>query len=76
MSDKINYDDFDAILAEQLLNQLGGEEMRRAIINLLGQGATKRDIVGRLLEILPTWKATAVQLGVVVDYLMAGREGV
>jgi hypothetical protein len=70
---QIDYTQFDGLIAEQLIiSQLGGERMRVVILDLIGQGASKGQITGRLLELLPTWTGTANQLDVVVDWLMSG----
>lgn len=74
MSD-LDFTEFDALYAERLLEQQGGERMRRVIVGLLKQGATKKDITGRLLTRLPSFTGTAVQLGVIVDYLANEQNG-
>lgn len=71
----IDYSGFDALIAEQLLRQNGGEEMRQAIVGILQQGGDAKKISGRLLEVLPSWIGTAKQLEVIAAYLQTAGEG-
>ena len=66
-----DFSELDGLIAENILRSMGGERARRAVLSLIQQGASRQVIVGRLREVLPTWEQTAVQLGVVVDFLMA-----
>ena len=68
---EFDFSELDGLIAENILRQFGGERARRVIVGLINQGASRQVIVGRLREVLPTWEQTAVQLGVVVDFLIS-----
>lgn len=73
--EEIDYSEFDAMIAKQLLRINGGEEMRQAIKGVIEQGGDETDISNRLLGYLPNHTGTANQLEVITAYLKAQTAG-
>lgn len=72
---EIDYSEFEALFAEQILREMGGERARAAIEGLLKQQATKAQIMARFKRRFPSWTGTAERLDVVIDYLQPPGEG-
>lgn len=71
-ADEIDFSKLHGLLAERILREQGGEPMKRALLDLVEQGATVEDVVGHIEQLLPTWTGTARQLGVVYAALKEG----
>lgn len=68
----IDFSRLNALFAERILSEMGGEVARQVFEDLVKQGATKRDVLAYFRRAFPTWLATAERVSVVYEYLLSG----